>query len=239
MKILFLAVPFSGVDSFVKALAQDTICRYESDPMRQYGSMKRSEVLAKRAEGMYVHQRDNHRYEDVPDRTYMTHMVGVHPLPWNLTEQEFMLQLKRKFDTTICMLPGNIENNWKRRCAMDSFVNSGPWDNSLEFKNEKIHRNGEAVHLYEDSMRNQSIVDNITNSYNELYTFAHGTSGVKIVDPESFIGDVIENRIDIVNTELATWGMDGWQGIQKDVEKRQITKHSNTLNAISNIEEIY
>ena len=32
MKKLFLAVPFSGVDQFVSALAEETICRHDSDP---------------------------------------------------------------------------------------------------------------------------------------------------------------------------------------------------------------
>lgn len=239
MKILFLAIPFSGVDSFVGALSKDTFCRFESDPMRQYGSMKRSDVLEKRAEGMYVHPRDNHNYNDVPDNTYMTHMVGAHPLPYNLTEQQFMLQLKGKFDKTICMLPDNVEINWKRKCAIDHFTPSGPWDNNLEFKNHKTKVNGEFIHRYEDSMRSQSVVDSITNSYNELHTFAHGTSGIKIVNPQDFIGDVIENRIDIINTELGTWGMDNWQGIQLDHENMQVHKHWVTLNAVSSIEEIY
>ena len=239
MKVLFLAIPFSGVDSFADTLAQETICRYDSDPMKQYDGMPLSKVWNERNKGMYVHPQNNHSYSDIPDRTFMTHMVGIHPLPYNLTEQDFMDQLKQKFDTVICMVPRNIETNWKRWCAINAINSDLPGFSNMEVK-ESIYKScGENLYRYEDSMYDQDIVDKITNSYNELNQFANENSGIRIVHPEDIIGTEIENRIEVLNTEIGQWGIDSWQSIQRAGDKMEIVKHAGTLQISSEFTDMY
>jgi len=239
MKKLFLAVPFSGVDRFVGALAEETICRHDSDPMQQFGKMEKTHVWVNRASGMYVHPSEGHSPSDIPDRTFMTHMVGIHNLPHNLTESEFMYQLKEKFDTTICMVPRNIEDNWKFPCVLQAKYKDAPGVNNLGFQKFLREQRGALLYDYEDSMYDQSIVDKITNSYNVLNAFATGTSGVSIIHPEDILGVGVEHRIDKINDVVGEWGIDAWQGIQKDENNLRIVKHFATYEAAHNINYLY
>jgi len=231
MRILFLTYEFCGATALAEGLANDLGYTFIKDPMckrfAKYRNTLRSNVL-QGGDGNNINGVERvpgYTFPDsVPDNTIMTHNVKLHRYPGNLTEEQFVDQLRAKFDRTIIIKRENCDLSWKLKCLAHNLMphlnNNSDWKefiyNDIQTHIDRIVRPDVVpgvfdalcpITIWDDSLIDESVKNNIVEAHTFLQTYGNENSIVTTNIEDLGYNHINEQdkSIEEMNTEVSRW----------------------------------